>query len=265
MPYAAHLQPGFTAQDYSTSLATEKDFASGKSADAVKAANQAVLHAQSVLDQIPGLGNYTYLKGIANPIHQMVSGQMDPSYQFNLSQFRSSVNGLSGELAKSFRGDRTAEQDVQNWRQSMNELDSPEGIKGGLMGGMKLLDGALTSLASRYNDGKKSNRDPYDFIYPKNRPILDKIMGRDSTEGTASEGAAAPPVQTPQGTPPEFGSPVAPTPSAPAAAKGTFEAPIPLEDSEAGRAAAMKLPKGTWVQIPGRVPGQIMGGQSGGQ
>jgi hypothetical protein len=223
MPLAAHYEPGFTAQDYQTRLATAKDFDAGKSAVSVKAANQAISHAQTAMDLIPKLGNYTYFPGIANPLHRAIAGQTDPEYQSNLAQFRTSINALGGELAKSFRGDRSAERDVQDWRQSMNELDSPEGIAGGVTGAMKLLGGALDALGDQYNRGMKSSKDPIEFLSPKNQETFKRLsLGGKQPESGESDEASAPafggksafastpsapasPISTPQGTPTGFG------------------------------------------------------------
>lgn len=179
--------PGMTAQDFATRTSTAKDFASGKSAQMVKAANQAILHAQTALEASKQLGGFNILPGVLNSIRNLYEGQTDPDYQAAKATYDAALNALAGELTKTFRGSAGAESDIMAWRKDASAADSPASREAAIRAGINLLHGALESLTDQYNRGMGANIAPRDLLAPRNKAAYENIMGVAPT-GTTTAG-----------------------------------------------------------------------------
>lgn len=190
--------PDLTAQDYHTRQKTADDFKSGASARAVKAANQAILHANTALEASEKLGGFDTLPAVMNPTRNAVMSQFSKDYQTHKAEYEGAITALSTELAKSFAGKAPALAEIEHWRQNSMVADSPTTRRANLTVGMKLLNGALESLVDQYNRGMLTNKEAMDLLAPHNRDVFTRIMVGEKpvatkTGGFTGKGDAEPP------------------------------------------------------------------------
>lgn len=194
LPIAALVEPGFTQQDYQTRLGTARDFASGSSAKQVKAANQAITHAEFADSLIDKLGNSSILPGYINPVVQGFKNNTgDTAFQATRAQYNDAINALAGELTKTFRGSSGALADIEHWRQSAGATDAPAAMHAHIQAGMTLLNGALEALGDQYNRGMRSNKEPIELLSPRNQGAFQRLMGGQGAAPAAQDAPAAAP------------------------------------------------------------------------
>lgn len=191
--------PNMTASDFHTRQKTSDDFKSGMSARAVRAANQAILHANTALDASEKLGGLDTLPVLNTPLNA-IKGQFSTDFQTHKAHYEGAIAALSTELAKSFAGKAPALAEIEHWRANSLAADSPTTRRANLQIGMKLLNGALESLVDQYNRGMLTNSEAMDLLAPHNREIMTRIMTGEKPVTTKTggytgkgEAASAPP------------------------------------------------------------------------
>ena len=168
MELLSRYDPGFTAQDYATKLATRRDFTAGPTAKNVTALNTVMQHMKE-LDGAAGdlnnwksssLGPFTAnANAITNWYRQ---NEQDP----RISRFDTAATAVSNELERAFRGDRTAISGIEEWRKSLHPAMSPEEWQAARGTLMKLVGGRLESVTDQYNRGMGSAKDPMMMLSP---------------------------------------------------------------------------------------------------
>lgn len=197
VPFVARYDPNFTQQDYAARQTAFNSFASLSPSSAggqIKSANQAIAHASEGIDLIDKLGNFTYLPAIMNPARSILQSQINPEYQDARARFDKAVTALSSELAKVFTGNAPALETIRHWREGMDASSaSPVTLRAGISEAMRLLNGGIEAIASRYNEAYKSNRPGREFLTEGNRKAFDAlILGRGHPDPGEQGGAAQP-------------------------------------------------------------------------
>lgn len=178
-----------SASDFATRAATRKDYASGVASRVTKSLNTTIEHAQRLDDAIDKLGNYTYLPHVLNAGHDLVASNFDPKYQAAKSDFESAKEAFIKELDFTLSGGHSSVSGSAELRDKINRADSPEALHAAIQTDLHLLSARLDSHTKGFNEGTKSQRDPQDFLYPKNRASFNKLMGsKDTSTGGAVPG-----------------------------------------------------------------------------
>lgn len=171
---ATAYDPTFDETTWSGRVATRKDFAAGKSAQAVTALNTALSHASTLADDFDKMGN-TALPAwnvLTNNVGQALGGAA-------LTKATETRDALASEARKVFAasggGNLT---ELQEWQKNFPLNGSPTQQKAALQGFVDLLDGRLQGLADQYNRGMGKADDPMTLLQPKARAAYEKLSGR---------------------------------------------------------------------------------------
>lgn len=169
MELLARYDPGFTAQDYASKLATRKDFTAGPTSKNITALNTVMQHVKELDGAAGDLDNWKSaslgpLTGSANALTQWYrSNEQDP----RLTRFNTAANAVANELERAFRGSTTAISGIEEWRKGLNPAMSPEQWQAARGTLMKLIGGRLEALADQYNRGMGTMKDPMMMLSPE--------------------------------------------------------------------------------------------------
>jgi hypothetical protein len=184
---AAQVDPDFDAVNFNKRNQTAAAFAKGKQGDALRAANQAIAHAGSLYDSIEKLDNFS---GAATPLNYLVN----PTEKFfgdeRQGVFHQKAVAVASELRKVFAGSGGGSlSELKEWQESFPVNASQHAQKAYLMSGMELLQGAVDSLQTQYENGMGKASGMKSLISPKSQAILDKINGKAPSSTNPSDAA----------------------------------------------------------------------------
>lgn len=173
-----------SASDFATKASTRKDYASGIASRVTKSINTTIGHFATLDQAIDKLGNYSYVPGVSNYVHDKFSSNFDPAYQVAKSKFETNKEAAVKELDFALSGGHSSVTGSAEIRDKFNRADSPEALHAAVQEAMSLLEKRLQSHTKAFNEGTKSQRDGQDFLYPENRAVYNKLRGsEDSSTG----------------------------------------------------------------------------------
>jgi hypothetical protein len=143
---AAHsVDPTFDATSWGARAAGAKDFASGKSAEMVRAANQTLAHVGSLMDSMDALKNTPIppVNAIGNFVDENVIGGGKPG------AFRTNAHAVAEEMSKVFKGANLSDSEIRHWEQNLSENMSPAQQRAQIAKLSELLHGSLAALEEK--------------------------------------------------------------------------------------------------------------------
>jgi hypothetical protein len=139
---AAHsVDPTFDATSWGARSSGAKDFASGKSAEMVRSANQTLHHVGALLDSMDALNNGSY--PLFNKVGNTIAEARGSGTQ---GAFRTNAHAVAEELSKVFKGANLSDAEIHSWEQNLHENMSPEQQKTQILKLKELLHGSLQAL-----------------------------------------------------------------------------------------------------------------------
>ncbi len=187
MQLVSQYDPTFDAANYQARAATRKSFTAGPDAGNITALNTALSHASSLQDAYDKLGNtdYGWLNTAKNAV-QSASGDTDK--QAAISKVQSTAHALSEELAKVFRSTGMAESDVKAWEKQIDTSATPAQSKAVLDSAVELMNGRLSALGEKYNQGMGTTKQPLELLSPEAQKAYQKITGNtpNNTKATGN-------------------------------------------------------------------------------
>lgn len=141
---AQNFDPTFDAASWSGRVAGVKDYASGKSAEMVRSANQALHHTNALLDSMDALknGSYPALNWAGNKASEaMGSGEQ--------GSFRTNAHAVADELGKMFKGGNLSDSEIHAWESNLSENMSPAQQRAQIAKLRDLLQGSLQALEEK--------------------------------------------------------------------------------------------------------------------
>lgn len=198
------VDPNWSMTEYGSRQRLRQGFTSGPQANNITSANTVVGHLNSLSQAAKELGNssFTPWNQVANTAEGLI-GNPAP-VKFNIA-----ANAVTSELSKLFRGTGAAtDQDVREWRKSINPNMSPDQLQTAISEAVNLMGSRLDALKNQWETGIKSPKD-FKFLDDKSRKVLgDFGFNPDAIDpvagGTASpQAASAPQSQPQQGEPPQ--------------------------------------------------------------
>lgn len=167
--------------------AVMRDFTSGKSANAIRAADTSIAHLNELNDLIPKLGNSgtPWVNTPLNAVRSLTSGD----FNTNQHAFNETANLLSEELAK-FYGSPTIPA-VAHIKESFSPNLPPATLKSNVVQAVKLLGDQMQNYRGQYEAamGQKQN---IPFLTDKSRQILQGLGIDPNTVDSGAPASAAP-------------------------------------------------------------------------
>lgn len=139
---AAHaIDPTFDAASWAGRQSGVRDFASGKSSEMVRAANQTLAHVGSLLDSMDNLKNTRIpaWNAVGNFANEQTGGGQPGA-------FRTNAHAVAEEMSKVFKGANLSDSEIRNWEQNLSENMSPEQQRTQIAKLSELLHGSLHAL-----------------------------------------------------------------------------------------------------------------------
>lgn len=185
----AQYDPTFDAANSQSRLKTRVDFTSGKSAQAVNALNTAMGHLLHLDTQAKGLGNFSTLPGIINPLYnagRRVAGDT------KLPAFQQTKQAAASEMRKVFAGSAGGNlTELKEWQESLDSSQSYEQLHTAIANGVELMGSRLTALQDQYQTGMGRSDQPMQLIKPGVANATRKRFGIDLGGHGGSSGAPA--------------------------------------------------------------------------
>lgn len=182
----AQYDPTFDAANSQSRLKTRVDFTSGKSAQAVNALNTAMGHLLHLDTQAKGLGNFSTLPGLLNPVYNTVR---QAGGDTKLPAFQQTKQAASSEMRKVFAGSAGGSlTELKEWQESLDSSQSYEQLHAAIKNGVELMGSRLNALQDQYQTGMGRSDQPMQLIKPGVLAATRKRFGVD----LGGHGAAAP-------------------------------------------------------------------------
>jgi len=186
---AAHaIDPTFDATTWKARQSGQVDFASGKSAEMVRSANQTLHHVGQLLDSMDNLNNGSY--PLANRIGNAVAEARGSGAQ---GAFRTNAHAVAEELSKVFKGSNLSDSEIRSWEQNLHENMSPEQQHTQVLKLRDLLQGSLQALEEKRVAalGPMAAAKAGPIIKEEGQKVLERIdkwaNGTKAPEGPSSE------------------------------------------------------------------------------
>jgi hypothetical protein len=163
---AGAYDPTFDASQYEARRRTRTDFASGKAAGNIRSLNTAVGHLDTLRKRADALNNSSFdtWNAIAN---WGLSRVGDP----RVRDFSVAATAVEGELASLFKGTGATDQEIKQWRASLDASQSPDQLKAALDTATELLASRLEALRNQYQTGMGKAPD-FKVLSDKSRQLL---------------------------------------------------------------------------------------------
>ena len=190
----AKYDPLFDATNYNNRAKVRTDFTTGKSAQTINALATVVQHLGRLEKSIDGLGNFEgvpIFNKTANEFKNWLKRQGGDTKELN--KFQADVQAVSSELVRAWRQAGGTEQDIQDWRKTMDASDSPSGLKASMAEMADLLEGKLLAMQNQLEQGLGKFAD-IAVIDPKTEGELNRMRGITTPveEAAAPQAPAAP-------------------------------------------------------------------------
>lgn len=169
---AMQYEPGTDQTTYISRAATARDAASGKLANSNNALNTVAGHLQGLSESADALNNtrFPWWNTFKNAV---ASNSGEPQVKtFNLN-----LQGVVSELERAYRGAGGSEGDINKWRATLGDSNSPQQFKEVLAKGAEMLQSKLEANHEQYVQGMRGRPGEHQTITPKARAALDKLRG----------------------------------------------------------------------------------------
>lgn len=195
----SQYDPSFDAVNYNARSKARGSFTSGPDANNITALNTAMNHAASLKDAYDSLGNTNYpaYNSLTNYLGNALGSQ---NTQTNTAAVAARGHALSGELAKVFRSSGMAESDIKAWEDKLSTSATPAQSKEILNSAMDLMEGRLSALAEKYNQGMGTSKQGIELLSPAAQKAYLKVRG-SVPQTTSSNGIMPQQAGQPQGQP----------------------------------------------------------------
>jgi hypothetical protein len=197
---ATQYDPTLDAANAATRVATRKKFTSGTTRDNITALNTALGHLGTLWEDAQKLNNFRspLLNAPVNAFEDKVLGDPRPT-NFNISR-----HAVADELEKAFRGTSGSQAGIDEWKNSINNAQSPDQLREAIGKAVTLLDSRLQSLGDAYAQGMGKSADSMTFLNPHAQAVFNALGpgGDGNVPPLPKDFGGAPPILGGDGTPP---------------------------------------------------------------
>lgn len=172
--YAAQQGVPYDQTAYAGKQSTVKSFASGEGATAKRSLNQAIGHLESLRKAGEKLDNYKipWINEAKNWIKTARGNEQ-------VTNFDTRLNAVVDEMTRVFRNSGGTEEDIKQWRKTVNAAESPAQLKGAIDSMLDLMASRLNALSEQYKQGTRGPKD-FNMLTDESRQILSKMGGSAS-------------------------------------------------------------------------------------
>jgi hypothetical protein len=179
---AQRYDPSINIQDYTTQVATRKDFTAGKTNNNIRAINTAVHHLESLQKAGDALENsdLQLWNKIANYTLEQTG---DP----RVTRFKVAADAVAGEMAAVFKAASGTDQEIKAWREQLKAAQGPEQIRTAIDTMTELMAGRLDAIQQQWDTNMGVGKDFGDAgkIIAKIKSDLAKLHDGGSTTSAA--------------------------------------------------------------------------------
>lgn len=168
--------PSMSAINLPARTQTRKDFTSGKSAQNLRALNQAIGHLGMLNGQIGGTAGHS-IPVIGHMVNEAQNAYAYASGDPGITNFKQTAAALAGELTQVFRGNSGAEADLARFLQELDAANSTEQKTAAVRNIVGLLNSRIEELGQQYSQGMGKITDPYSLLNPHAAEVLRGVMG----------------------------------------------------------------------------------------
>lgn len=169
---AGEYDPDFDASQYNVRQKLRMDFTSGKSAENIRSLNTAVGHLDTLNKAAAALKNSSF-----KPYNTVANAAANMTGDKRTTDFSLAANAVAGELTKVFRGTGGSEQDIKDWKKTLDAAGSPDQMKSAIDGAVELMGSRMDALNSQYEKGMGKPKS-FSFLDDRAKKIL-KGLGAD--------------------------------------------------------------------------------------
>lgn len=178
----SQYDPSFDAVNYQARQKTRQSFTSGADANNIAALNTAMAHLGTLSDSYGALGNTDY--PMVNQAVNYAGNQLgSQSIQTNTANVSTDAQAVAHELAKVFRSTGMSEGEINQWQDKISTSSSPAQSKAVIGSALDLIDGRLSALGEKYNQGMGTTKQGIELLSPQAQQAYNKLRGNNSPQG----------------------------------------------------------------------------------
>lgn len=151
---------------------TRKDFTSGKSAQNLRALNQAIGHLGQLDSQIGGTAGHS-----VQALNRLQNFYAEQTGDPGITNYNQTAAALAGELTQVFRGNAGAEADLNRNLAQLSAAQSTEQKKAAVKNVVGLLSSRIDELGQQYSQGMGRTVDGLHLLNPHAAAVLQRVSG----------------------------------------------------------------------------------------
>lgn len=182
----SQYDPNFDAVNYNARNKTRASFTSGADANNITALNTALAHLGTLSTNYQALNNTSVplvnaaINSTGNALGRFFPG--GEQIQTNTANVGADAEAVSHELAKVFRSTGMSEGEIQAWKDKISVNASPSSSGATINSALDLIDGRLSALGEKYNQGMGTTKQGIDLLSPDAQKAYNKLRGLGQTQ-----------------------------------------------------------------------------------
>lgn len=172
----SQYDPTFDAINYQARQKTRQSFTSGQDAGNITALNTAMAHLGTLSGNYDKLGNTNFpaVNWATNYLGNQFGNQ---NIQTNTANVATDAQAVAHELAKVFRSTGMSEGEINQWQDKISTSAGPAQSKAVIQSALDLIDGRLSALGEKYNQGMGTSKQGIELLSPEAQAAYSKLRG----------------------------------------------------------------------------------------
>lgn len=173
---ASQYDPSYDSSQFAVKQKLREAFAAGGTqGKTINSLNTAIGHLYTLKQAANALGNgsITPLNGVKNDISSTFGSP-------KANNFNTVANAVSAEMATVFKNTGATDDEIRQWRNSLNPNMSPQQLQGSIDYMIQLMGSRLQALQGQYENGMGKPAD-YSFLTPESQMILNSLESNQNS------------------------------------------------------------------------------------
>lgn len=172
----SQYDPNFDAINFASRQKTRQSFTSGADANNITALNTALAHLGTLSNNYKTLDN-TNFPAVNSAVNYIGNQIGVPSIQTNTANVGADSEAVAHELAKVFRSTGMSEGEINAWKDKISTSAAPAQSQAVINSALDLIDGRLSALGEKYNQGMSTTKQPLDLLSPDAQKAYNSLRG----------------------------------------------------------------------------------------